>query len=246
MCKYSTFRNRLSSMCLECTLGEGFITELMELPRHSSKGKKQKEIITATITPSKRLMMKNHIPFCFLRPSIQRYDFPVSIFVVDNWQKASTNFKKQIGFNSCLIQDAPSSNGIYFKGSAKHDCLYWPQNKSKLSLASKSHSRFNYFHISLSRSSKPGRSQSCVKWIMNVTRPWTQHSMQALNVKTHMVYHGGLSLPSLSTINGNPFPLKNQLLLGQKFLTAFLYQHQGLGHVICFCPRVIHATLSKL
>jgi len=118
-------------MCLERTLGEGFITELMELPRHSSKGKKQKEIITATITPSKRLMMKNHIPFCFLRPSIQRYDFPVSIFVVDNWHKASTNFKKQIGFNSCLFQDAPSSNGIYLKGSAKHDCLYWPQNKSK-------------------------------------------------------------------------------------------------------------------
>lgn len=89
-------------MCLERTLGEGFITELMELPRHSSKGKKQKEIITATITPSKRLMMKNHIPFCFLRPSIQRYDFPVSIFVVDNWHKASTNFKKQIGFNLIL------------------------------------------------------------------------------------------------------------------------------------------------
>jgi hypothetical protein len=60
-------------------------------------------------------MMKNHIPFCFLRPSIQRYDFPVSIFVVDNWHKASTNFKKQIGFNSCLFQDAPSSNGIISK-----------------------------------------------------------------------------------------------------------------------------------
>jgi hypothetical protein len=195
-------------------------------------------------------MMKNHIPFCFLRPSIQRYDFPVSIFVVDNWHKASTNFKKQIGFNSCLFQDAPSSNGIYLKGSAKHDCLYWlpllTPKQIQISLASKSQSRFNYFHISLSRSSKPSRSQSCVQWIMIVTRQWTQHSKQALNVKTHMVYHGGLSLPSLSTINGNPFPLKNQLLLGQKFLTAFLYQHQGLGRVICFCTRVVHATLSKL